>query len=62
MKRRRNTALEIVVEKCECGENVELDNPIVRGDENDMTKLCGRCDKCGEDIEIDLNDYEPDRD
>jgi hypothetical protein len=56
-----NTA--IVIEACpKCGAATELDNPITHEDECDTSKLWGRCPECEADVEIDLDDTEPDRD
>lgn len=59
MKRRYPRATKTITEPCpKCGEPVELDNPIVNGDDNDMTRLEGKCDECGCEIAHDANDVD----
>jgi hypothetical protein len=47
-----------ITEPCpKCGATVELDNPIVNGDDNDMARLEGTCG-CGYEVSDDAS--EPD--
>lgn len=68
MKRRYSTKAAPTTEKCDrCGADVELDFPIVNGDDNDFSRMQGECPDCGKIVERTAEEdfggeYEPDCD
>lgn len=56
MRRTYPRTTKTITVKCpDCGASIELDHPIVDGDENDMTRLQGTCE-CGHEVSQDADE------